>query len=322
MRSDGDLIAHHLDAGIPWVEALAEAPFGEPLMMEWAYRRGMIGSDQQVYVAITPIDITRSELAPYHGPDGVQPLPEPWHAYAFDHPDVKAAYWHYARRVIDYFEPDFLTIGIEVNGLLTNTPESWQGYLDLHRHVYTRLKAEHPDLPVMASVVGMDLLDGATDTVDHTAQISVLADILPYSDYFALSLYPYMSSYTTDILPDDLFERLRTLSDKPMAIAETGYPAESFTLTLAGGPYTFASNPAKQAAYMEMLLDAAHRYDFRFVVNFILRDYDRIWAVSPDDETLVIWRDTGIYDADGRLRPAGEIWLNWLKRPLAPSGRN
>jgi hypothetical protein len=312
---NADLIAHHLDEGIPWVEALSGEPLGTALADEWAYRRATSG-DLQMYVAITPIDISRSMMAPYYGSGGVEALPAPWNAYTFDHPDVKAAYLAYARRVIDYFEPDYLAIGIEANGLLTNRPDAWPAYLALHQHVYTRLKADHPDLPIMVSLVGTALLEGYTDTDDHAAQMTALAAILPYTDYFALSLYPYLSVYTTESLPADLFDRLTALSDKPLAIAETGYPAQSFTVTLPDGPYTFASTPAKQAAYMSLLLEAAQAYEFRFVVNFILRDYDRVWEALGRDETLAIWRDTGIYDEVGTLRPAGELWLDWLARPV------
>jgi hypothetical protein len=46
----------------------------------------------------------------------------------------------------------------------------------------------------------------------------------------------------------------------------------------------------------------------------LLRDYDAVWEALGRDETLVIWRDTGMYDEDGELRPAGELWLEWLAR--------
>jgi hypothetical protein len=321
LQADGDLIAHHLDEGIPWPEALAGDPLPAPLMAEWEYRRA-ISAEHQVYLAITPIDISRTWLAPYHGPEGVVPLPAPWDGYTFDHPDVQAAYLNYARRAIDFFQPDYLAIGIEVNGLLTNTPDAWPAYLALHQHVYTQLKADYPGLPVMASLVGTALLEGYTEEADHAAQQQARQDILPYTDIFALSLYPYMSVYTTDIIPDDLFARLHELSDKPIAIAETGYPADTFSLTLPDGVFTFASDAQKQADYMRRLLESAQVYEFRFVVNFVLRDYDAVWEALGRDETLVIWRDTGIYDEDGELRPAGDLWLEWLARPVAGPGED
>jgi len=313
IRQDGDLISHHLDEGVPWVEALAGQPVSGELADEWAYRKA-VSEERTTLLSITPIDISRSGLAPYFGPAGVVPLPEPWATRAFNHPDVKTAFLNYARNAIEFFEPDYLVLGIEVNGLLRNSPEKWAGYLVLHQHVYRALKIEYPRLPMMVSLVGIDLLEGASDA-NTTRQRQALDAILPYSDFFALSLYPFMSSFTTELIPEDLFLRLRALSDKPMAVAETGYPAEPFTITFPNGPFTFAGTPEKQDQYMALLLDSAQALDFRFVVNFVLRDYDAIWEQLGRDETLAIWRDTGIYNEDGVLRPAGERWLDWMAVP-------
>lgn len=313
LRQDADLIAHHLDEGIPWLEALGAEPVSGELASEWNYRKAL-SADRTTLVSITPIDISRSRLAPYFSPEGVVPLPEPWSEYTFDHPDVKTAFLNYARNTIDFFDPDYLVIGIEVNGLLNNAAEKWSAYLRLHRYVYTVLKIEFPRLPIMVSMIGIDLLEGASD-VDHQAQIQGLDAILPYSDFFALSLYPFMSSFVTDTIPDDLFTRLRALSDKPMAVAETGYPAQPFTITFPDGPLIFEGTPAKQDQYLRLLFDSAQSLAFRFVVNFVLRDYDAIWEQLGRDETLAIWRDTGIYDEAGVIRPAGQRWLDWLDLP-------
>ena len=310
LRQDGDLIAHHLDEGVPWVEALAGQPISGELADEWAYRKA-VAEDRTTLLSITPIDISRSEMAPYFSPDGVLPLPEPWSTYAFDHPDVKTAYLNYARSAIDFFEPDYLVLGIEVNGLLKSSPEKWSSYLVLHQYVYRALKAEHPRLPMMVSLIGIDLLEDAS-AVDPVTQRQALDAILPYSDYFALAMYPYMSSFSTDVIPEDLFTRLRAMSDKPMAITETGYPAEPFTITFPEGPFVFEGTEEKQDQYMALLLTSAQALDFRFIVNFVLRDYDAIWEQLGRDETLAIWRDTGIYDETGALRLAGDRWLEWL----------
>jgi hypothetical protein len=45
----------------------------------------------------------------------------------------------------------------------------------------------------------------------------------------------------------------------------------------------------------------------RFVINFVLRDYDALWQDmgSPDDLNR-IWRDTGFYDEDAT---SGPCWM-------------
>jgi len=319
LRQNSDLVSNHLDEGIPWVEMLNGENVSGELLSEWQYRLALTEGKISL-LSITPIDISRSQMAPYFSPSGVQSLPEPWASYAFDHPDVKSAYLNYARQAVAFFQPDYLVLGIEVNGLMKNSPQQWPGYLDLHRTVYQALKQAYPELPIMVSLTGMDLLQDATDAnADDQAQ--ALEQILPYTDYFALSLYPYMSAFTADIIPDDLFSRLRALSTKPMAITETGYIAEPLTVTFPDGPYTFSGSEAKQLEYMALLFQSAQAFDIRLVVNFVLRDYDRIWDLMGQGETLAIWRDTGIYDEAGNLRAAGQLWQQWLAADTRVSNR-
>ena len=76
-----------------------------------------------------------------------------------------------SQNAIDYFEPDFLAIGIEVNLLVTNNPAVWDVYLELNQFVYGELKILYPDLPVMVSLFGLALLDGYRGEDDHGAQM-------------------------------------------------------------------------------------------------------------------------------------------------------
>jgi hypothetical protein len=315
---DADLIAHHFDNGVPWPEAFSGEPFSDHLMGDWELRRGLTPEDMPVYLALTPVNFWRTGLALYHGEGEDLPLPAPWDSYPLDHPDVKTAYLNYVLRAVEYFQPTYLAIGIEVTLLLTNAPDQWAAYLDLHRHTYGGVKAVYPDLPVMASVVAGALLEGYTDDPTE-AHLAGLEELLPYSDYFALSLYPYMTAYTTAQIPADLFDRLAALSDKPIAIAETGYPAQTFVVTIGGTEVSFDTDADKQNTYIRLLLDAAIEYEFEFVVNFVLRDYDAVLAVITDQAILdiaVVWQYIGLYDDDGTERAGLETWREFLALPL------
>jgi hypothetical protein len=248
------------------------------------------------------------------------PLPPPFDSYSFDHPDVIQAFQNYCLEAIRFFEPDYFLMGIEVNLLMKNRPDLWDPYVNLHRAVYTALKEEFPDLPIMVSLTGIDLLDGYTDA-DHEAQMQALADIIDYTDVVAFSLYPYMTGYMTYRLPTQIFDELAALTDKPMAISETGYPAQSFHVAM-GVDLQFDSDQRKQAAYIDLLLEKAQEHGFLFVVNFVLRDYDALWeAIGGQEDLTIVWRDTGLYDEDGNERRALTLWREWLARPyVAESG--
>ncbi len=312
INTDADIIVHHFDDGIPWDEALYNQNFHSNIISDWQYRLSKTPATHKRIVAITPINIDRDGLALYKNQSSNQDLPAPWLLYNFNHPNVKTAYLNYCKRVIEYFTPDYLIIGIEAN-LLINADETmnkWNAYLELHKYVYGELKILYPQLPIMVSLSGMDLISGYT-SANNTLQIVGFNNILPYTDYFAISLYPFLSKYLAESIPDDLFDLLFAMSSKPKCITETGYPAQ--VLSIEGGSIVFNGSPDKQKSYFEKMFTAADKYDMRFIINFVLRDYDELWKDlgSPDDITKV-WRDTGLYDENGNVRTSYEVWKNKL----------
>ena len=311
--NDADIIAHHFDEGVPWPQALAGSDYLQNVLDDWEQRKSKTPAGHKVYVAITPINTTRNGLALYWGSDDNLPLLPPWNGYAFNHDDVKTAYLNHAIRTIDYFEPDYFTVGIEVNLLVTNNPGVWSAYLELNEYVYAELKRLYPNLPVMVSLFGIALLDGYRGEDDHAAQMQAFAEIIDDTDYYAISLYPYMSVYLTNSIPATMFDDLFSLSDKPIAIAETGYPAQSFSITVeGGGNIEFNSTPEKQRNYIAGLLEQADQRKFEFVINFVLRDYDALWEAIGSPQWAIVWRDTGFYDENGVSRPALDIWRDAL----------
>lgn len=319
LLNDGDLMVHHFDNGVPWVEALSGATYSDNVMQDWRFRRSSTPDDMPVYVAVTPIHLLRDGLALYRGERDDMPLPAPWDSYSFNHPDVKAAFLNYCEAIIAYFDADFFAMGIEVNVLKQNNPALWDAYLELHRETYTALKMRHPELPIFVSVTGHHLLEGYTDS-DHAAQLGALADIYDYTDYLAISLYPYLTRYMTTEIPATMFDELALLAGgKPIAITETGYPAQSFEIDSGpGATIRIGGTPEKQQMYIDRLLNAASQHQFRFVVNFVLRDYDALWrSIGAKNDLSILWRDTGLYDENGRARPALATWRAWLELPFA-----
>lgn len=316
IKTDADLIAHSLDNGVPWIEALADKPYSQHVMEDWNLRKSRTPAGHKVYVQINPLNLFKDGLALYRGNDDDMPLPAPWKDYPLDHADVKKAYLQYCNQAIAFFRPDFLNISIEANLLMRNAPSRWGEYVRLMQFIYPELKRQHPNLPIFISMTAPDLLKDFSPDVDHAAQMKAVQDISDFSDYFALSLYPYMSAYMTLLLPPDIFENLMALNTakKPVAIAETGYPGTTFELKNPG--LSFPSDEKKQNDYITLLLRKANAYDARLVVNFVLRDYDPLWEKIGKTDLGAVWKATGLYDARGAARQALRTWKATLALPL------
>lgn len=228
-------------------------------------------------------------------------MPSPWDTLPLDALEVQAAYLSFCRRAIERYDPDCLAIGLEVNLLRKLAPDAGDAYVVLHRATYEALKREFPALPVFVTLTAVDLLDGWTDA-DHAAQMDALADVLPYTDLFALSLYPYMSRHPRSLC-----------CGRPVAIAESGLPAQRTALPAYG--VVFEGTEEAQRAWVEQLLAEADRMEMPFVVNFVWRDYDALWTALGGGDLLAVWRDTGLYDEAGRERAALAAWRAALSRP-------
>lgn len=304
IETEGDLAAMHYDGGVPWVEALAGAPWPAAYRAEVEGKANAVPSGHEVYLAVTPISFERDAMAPYSGADGVVRLPEPWNAYPLNHPDVIEAYGAFVLRMVDLYDPDYFAYAIEPNLFAENRPGDWPAFVELAASTYQRVKAAHPDLPTFVSIQA-EWFHRAP-----AAQTAFIADLLPYTDLIAISSYPYIDSVVASAMPDDYFEVLRALApEKPFAVAETGWPAEP-----VGAPYpaAIASDEAAQAAFVDWLLADAERADAAFVTWFLPRDLDGQWEAGlstlPVAPTARLFRDNGLFAGDGTPRAALDRW--------------
>lgn len=304
VRTNADLIAHHIE-GVPWAEALRNEPFPKALMSDRETKRSMTPPGAKVYLAVSP---GRGELK--LAEKGTTPLPPELRGKSYDDPLVKKAYLNYCRRSIEFFKPDYLAIGIEVNEIFSADKAKWRAYVDLHRHIYGELKAEHPHLPIFASYTLHNLIKARGE------MLKASQELMAFNDCVAISFYPFFIGETPAVAFRWLTENFDQFG-KPYAMVETNDTAER--LQFPKSKFVLNGTPEKQAAYTRTLLALAEQRRFRFVVLFIHQDYDALWdtikATAP--ELFMAWRDCGLIDERGRSRPAYAVWRDYLQRPFS-----
>jgi hypothetical protein len=313
LAKHADLVAFHLGQGVPWEEALREQPFPpvvEQYLAKWSRLKSRLRSDQAVYLAVTPLKLQRNGIAAYWGGDtaGVQK----WKGLSLDDPETILAYTRFCRVMIRRFKPDYFAYGVEANMLAEASPRTFERFLVLAKQVYETLRAENPKLPIFLTLQ-IDLFH------KHRArQEPAIAKLLPFSDFIAVSTYPYMEGYSPQTMPEDWFADAAALDPaKPFAIAETGFIAEESYHNWQNGK-TVEGSEAAQAAYVRSLLRSAERQKARFVVWFFPQDVDEFWRGQKNPLVRMfvkIWRDSGLVDGGGREREGLKEWDLWLQRP-------
>lgn len=302
-HENGDLIAQHIE-GVPWAEALSGQPFRKAILEEWEGKKSATPPKGKVYLAISP---GRGDLKLA---DKGGPLPKELTGKAYDDPLVLKAYLNYCRRAIEYFRPDYLTIGIEVNEIHDAGPKAWNAYIALHKHVYTELKKEHPELPIFASWTLHNMFK------KRGSMLESWKELMPWNDMIAVSYYPFFMSDGDRLASLDWMTSEFDSFQKPYAMVETGDAAER--LPLPSAKVVIEGTPEKQESYFRALLGLAQKHHFEFVVSFVHQDYDALWERIKDTspELFIAWRDCGLVDERGRVRPAYRIWKQYLDLPF------
>lgn len=309
---ESDIVNHHFDTGVPWIEAFSGEDLPAHIMGDWAFHRDRIKTPHKTYVSVTPINYSHDGLALYRGDKDNMALPSPWNQYRFNDEPVKAAYLNYCKRVIEFFQPDYFAMSIEANLLYKFRPESWSGYLELHEFIYGQLKSLYPDLPIFTTISGAPLLKGFLQENDHVIQRLAAMQLLESSDYYAISFYPPPMAYQMD-WPVNTFENLFSLSSKPVIIAETACTAKPASIPTDGGFLVLAADPVKQKLFVDALLTASDRWNAEFVIWLTLRDYESLSGNHAGD---YVRKDGGLYDELGNPRPALNSWREWFSKRI------
>jgi hypothetical protein len=310
VREHTDMVAHHFDDGVPWGEMAVGVTFPPEVEQRLAFRIERFAGHKS-YVAATPLNQARDGLADVWGREAHMPRVNGWRMKDLDDPAVIDAYLNYCRELIKRFKPEFFTYAVEANILAAKAPARWPKFVALAKAVYPKLKREFPGLPILFSIAAGDFHE------NEKVQRAALAQALPYTDFIAVSAYPYLQHGEPGRIPADYFSKLAnlTMPRKPLAIVETGAIAED--LTLGGLPRKAAAGT--QNEYMNLLLAEAVRLNAKLVVWFVSRDYDALYDKLPAGSAAAdlarLWKDTGLADGEGKPRAALTTWDGFLIQP-------
>jgi len=306
-----DLVAHHFDGGVPWPESFEGKAYHPNVEGEINLRLHHLKEGQKVYLAVTPISNLRDGLAKYWGENQNMERPGVWKDKDFADPEIITAYTNFCRYMIREFHPDFFAYGIEVNILAKSNPAAFEKFIILAGQVYKTLKEENPQLPIFLTI--------QIDTFheNEEEQRKVVERLLLYTDYIAISSYPFTYKADPKDLPEDWFSEVADLAaEKPFAVAETGFIAED--LILQKYEIRILGNERWQAEYVQFLLNETNKLNAKFVVWFCPVDYDPLWEKIKNfmDEFFKMWRDTGLLNETLEERQSLKVWDAWLNLPI------
>jgi glycosyl hydrolase family 53 len=313
-ETHGDIVSVMFIGGIPWQEALDGKPFSKDVQDNMSYRPP---AGKKLLLAISPLNKDKRDLALYWGDSENQPLPKPWDKEPLNSPRVKKAFLSFVLRAVETMHPDYLAIGVESNVLLSRDHAKWQQLKELHRETYSAIKKIHATLPVFFSTEVLHYKRLARDAKGSDQEKEV-ADLMRYSDFFAMSLYPYMSPEVPRIIPQNFLDFAKRFK-KGIAVTESGMSSRNVELK-SYGTVLYGSD-ADQTRFTEFLLKTAERDSYEFVINFASTDSDRlVRRLRPPMADLArIWAYIGMQTSDRRPKPASAVWNGFFEAKYQPA---
>ena len=350
IRDDSNAIALHMEwFGVPWREFAAGVNPPEAWLRQMDAIRGLeerLGLP--VYLALTPIGGSRDRLA--SNPAGTFALTADdsfgGRCESIDtRPDyeavVRPGFQRYVSYMLQRFQPRFVALSVEVNIYKAFCPGAWSAMQQLLNDTYDMVKADHPGLPVFHTFQTEFLWQSESPgspcfgfrrecLVQNIEQLAGLK-----SDIYALSSYPAATFLNAGRrLPDDYLTTIASLSGKPIAVSETGYPAVTYSIDWGGmcAPIE-PSSAADQAWWMARVLRDGRRAGMPFVVWWANEDLlpspllttcncpdDSIWChflgILDDTGRNTLRGDggMGMRTYDGAPRPAHNLWVHAVGR--------
>lgn len=315
IQNNADATFFYFDDGVPWPEALNSSPFHENVNAHIKEHTKQTKKNDKVFVGVNFLGKDRTSLASYWGQEDSMPLPDGWSQKSLDDPDVVTAYTKYCKRMIKSLKPDIFVYGMEIDSIQMDIKD--KNFVKLKfflNSVYKELKKEFPDLTLVLTFVLLP-------EKDMQPKKDMIKELLPYTDIYAVSLYPYLfDGIAGDAfkLPDNLFSQIgEYIGDKPFAIAETGFNAKRWSVL--SKLIWISGNEKSQTHYVRFLLEEANKLDAVFVNWWVPRDLDKLWKkmkASGADPVYSQWNSNGLLKANGEKRPSYFVWHEWYQKKI------
>ena len=196
----------------------------------------------------------------------------------------------------------FVFLGNENDFYYEESPTDYANWISAYNSTYTAIKAASPGTLVgpvfnVEHMSGKGVLNGWSKPLWQAIDAHDMSKV----DVIGITLYPFFAEASASSVPVSYLDELLTHTQgKPIAITETGWPAEN----LGGLDPTWETSPAAQVTYLASLGALLHGKNVKLV--------DWLFLNAEVDPTMSLgWKLFGsisLRDMNGAERPAYATW--------------
>lgn len=203
------------------------------------------------------------------------------------------------------YQPPYLFLGNESDDYYIAQPQDYMRWIEVYNRAYDAIKAVSPTTQIgpifqYERLAGVGTLNGWDEA--HWGALD--AHDPAKLDILGITLYPWFSAATPQELPDDyLAPLLQHAGTTPIAITETGWPAEA-----PGLQAPWQASPEAQVRYVDTLSRVIRSVDLR-ILNWL---FINPMNAAPDSLEVQLFGSISLRDQAGEPRPVYQTWVDFL----------
>ncbi|OGC01397.1 hypothetical protein A2V82_12770 [candidate division KSB1 bacterium RBG_16_48_16] len=204
------------------------------------------------------------------------------------------------------YKPPFVFLGNENDFYYEQNPADYANWISYYNSAYDAIKATSSATLVgpvfnFEHMAGAGVLNGWTTPYWGALDAHDLGKI----DIVGVTVYPWFNYASARSVPSNYLDPLASrINSKPIAITETGWPAEN----LAGLNPTWETSEAAQVAYLLQLSAMPEGKNIR-MVNWLF-----LYQMADPGGSPLEWKLFGsvsIRDGSGKKRTVYDLWLSY-----------
>lgn len=190
------------------------------------------------------------------------------------------------------YNPDYLTLGIEVNYYALTSTKGYEQFIQLFNKIKKSIKTNHPNIKVGLSFQ-LELLYGIHTEWNEENTIQALDAIVENLDYIGISTYPNFSRSLNgnSFYSLDYIDSISSSYNKPTGILETGISEKKYDVL-------------ERKKYIDLVFQKYEGLNLKFL----------IWGSMIDGNENLSWEnEIGLLNFDGSKKPEFDTWQKNIK---------
>jgi len=192
-----------------------------------------------------------------------------------------------AKRIAEEFNPDYFSLGNEINDYFFLYPDDLEGYLSLFDQAYREIKKVSPQTKVFVVFSYTHLID------NNQWELFKIFD--KRADLIGLTSYPWTHFDAPDEITDNYYSRIDQCTTKPIAFTEIGWPS--------------TNSEEEQAEFLERFLQLIKENNVEMVNWLFFHEMD----VTQGMDKYIFLPETGtiaLKKVDGTEKEVYVVWKN------------